>query len=546
VSGRNGNADGWVRTTLDELGTLYCGQSPPSQVVNRDGQGIVYVTGPEQWDGEQILIDKWTTEPRRMVPDGCIFVTVKDAGVGTIFPGIACAIGRDIYAYCPSESVSSAFIHHALHATIDVVKRQAKGDIPGLTKDHLLKHEIGLPPLAEQQRIVMKIEALRKRSQRIREALAEVGPLLEQFRQSVLAAAFRGDLTADWRTAHPDVEPASELLHRILTERRRQWEQAELAKYEAKGTKPPKGWQDKFEEPEPVDDSDLPELPEGWYWIRVAELASDLPRAIQSGPFGSNLLHSEFQDTGILAIGIDNVHRDGFSLGQQHRISREKYEELKQYTARALDVLVTVMATVGRCCLVPADLETAIITKHVYRITLEQRLINPHFLVLGFQGAVGVLKQLAKAIRGQTRPGINGEILKSLAIPVPPRQEQDVICEAVHNQIAGVNNISQLISETTDALDHLDQSILAKAFRGELVPQDPNDEPASALLARIREQKAQQVEAAKGTKKTTNRQRRDAMRKKLSGLSSPYQPLGEVLTTKGQPMPPEQLLTAAG
>src|SRR5215471_18971742 len=188
--------------------------------------------------------------------------------------------------------------------------------------------------------------------------------------------------------------------------------------------------------------------------------------------------------------------------GQQHRISREKYEELKQYTARALDVLVTVMATVGRCCLVPADLETAIITKHVYRITVEQRLISPQFLVLGLQGAVGVLKQLAKAIRGQTRPGINGEILKSLAIPVPPRQEQDIICEVVHNQIASISNISQLISETTGALDQLDQSILAKAFRGELVPQDPSDEPVSVLLARIREQRARQAEAAKRKKKT--------------------------------------------
>ena len=97
-----------------------------------------------------------------------------------------------------------------------------------------------------------------------------------------------------------------------------------------------------------------------------------------------------------------------------------------------------------------------------------------------------------------------------------------------------------------DAFDQLDQSILAKAFRGELVPQDPNDEPASALLARIREQRAQQAEAAKGTKKTTNIQRRDEMRKKSSGLSSQHRPLVEVLTTKGKPMPPEQLLTESG
>jgi len=386
--------------------------------------------------------------------------------------------------------------------SIDLASLSDGSNVPQINHGDIAPLELPMPPLAEQRRIVAKIEALQERSRRAREALSEVGPLLEQFRQSVLAAAFRGDLTADWRAARPNIEPPRELLHRIRAERRRRREQVELAKYEAKGQKLPKNWQDKYEGPEPVDDTDLPELPRSWCWIRVTELASDLPRAIQSGPFGSNLLHSEFQDTGILAIGIDNVHRDGFSLGQQHRISREKYEELKRYAARPLDVLVTVMATVGRSSLVPEDFETAIITKHVYRITLEQRLINPQFLALGFHGATEVLKQVAKAVRGQTRPGINGEILKSLAIPVPPRQEQDVICKAVHNQIAGVNDVLELISETIVALDQLDQSILAKAFRGELVPQDPSDEPASVLLECIHAQRKRQARTPKQTSKS--------------------------------------------
>ena len=126
-----------------------------------------------------------------------------------------------------------------------------------------------MPPLAEQRRIVAKIEALQERSRRAREALSEVGPLLEQFRQSVLAAAFRGDLTADWRAAHPHVEPASALLQRIRAERRHRWEQAELAKYEAKGQKPPKNWQEKYQEPSRSTIPDLPELPAGWAWATL-------------------------------------------------------------------------------------------------------------------------------------------------------------------------------------------------------------------------------------------------------------------------------------
>ena len=145
-----------------------------------------------------------------------------------------------------------------------------------------------------------KIESLQERSSRARVALSEVGPLLEQFRQSVLAAAFSGRLTADWRERRrmgiparrppttndenisgknaqatedesTEYETAHELLARIRAERRHRWEQTELAKYQAKRKQPPKDWKDKYEEPKPVDETDLPDLPEGWCWASLAD-----------------------------------------------------------------------------------------------------------------------------------------------------------------------------------------------------------------------------------------------------------------------------------
>ena len=101
-------------------------------------------------------------------------------------------------------------------------------------------------------------------------------PLLEKLRQSILAAAFRGDLTKDWRAKNPNVEPASALLARIRTERRAKWEESELAKMKAKG-KPPTDdkLKAKYKEPEPVDTTGLPELPEGWCWASLDELLSE-------------------------------------------------------------------------------------------------------------------------------------------------------------------------------------------------------------------------------------------------------------------------------
>jgi type I restriction enzyme S subunit len=367
-----------------------------------------------------------------------------------------------------------------------------------------------LPPLNEQRRIVAKIEALKARSQRVKEELEAIPALLDQFRQSVLAAAFRGELTADWREKNPDVEPASVLLERIRAERRRRWEEAELEKMKAQGKTPKDDkWKEKYKEPELINQEDFQEIPEGWCWVKLEELVSDIPRSMQSGPFGSNLLHSEFQDTGILAIGIDNVLDGRFTLGSQHRISLEKYKELEKYTARPLDVLITVMSTVGRCCVVPPDIETAIITKHVYRIFPEHKLINSYFLMNALRGSTAVLRQIRGEIRGQTRPGINGETLRNLIIPVPPRLEQEQILAALNENCDSMNRVSRILNELAVETSLLDQSILAKAFRGELVPQDPNDEPASVLLERIRAER-EKLDTKKKAKGKTEKKSRKA------------------------------------
>src|SRR5690606_36004057 len=127
----------------------------------------------------------------------------------------------------------------------------------------------------EQRRIVGKIEALFERSRRARQALDAIPPLIEKLRQSILAAAFRGDLTADWRAQNPDVEPASVLLERIRAERRRRWEQAYLDKLKAKGKTPKDDkWKSKYNAPAAAATAGLPSLPATWTWARVEELSS--------------------------------------------------------------------------------------------------------------------------------------------------------------------------------------------------------------------------------------------------------------------------------
>jgi type I restriction enzyme S subunit len=171
-----------------------------------------------------------------------------------------------------------------------------------------------------------------------------------------------------------------------------------------------------------------------------------------------------------LAVGIDNVLEGRFSRGRDHRISAEKFEALRKFQARPGDVLITVMATVGRSCVFPADAGPAIITKHVYRITVDPGQALPVFISMVLRGAIPVLAQIANQVRGQTRPGINGAILKSLEVPVPPIVEQLEIVRRVEALFAFADTIEQRVAAATARADRLTQVILAKAFRGELAP----------------------------------------------------------------------------
>jgi len=369
------------------------------------------------------------------------------------------------------------FAHRFLEYVLNTreITEQFIANSPGSTRQTLAIKgirpvRIPIPPLAEQKRIVVELEELLNQVNTIKERLNRVSLIMKHFRQAVLGAACSGSLTEGWRETNPDTENAGRLFKLIKS----------------------KGFDT---------DKLLPELPTGWKWVVIDDLASDQPRSIQSGPFGSNLLHSEFQSIGVLAIGIDNVLNGHFSIGKGHRINQKKYAELRKYQARPMDVLITVMATIGRCCVIPENIEPAIITKHVYRITVNHDIIEPHYLMRAFQGSLIVQQQISDRTRGQTRPGINGAILKRIAIPTPPVLEQLEIVHRVEALFALADAIEKRIEAAKLRADKLTQSILAKAFRGELVPTEAElarqegrpYEPAEVLLERVKAERKKKL-----------------------------------------------------
>lgn len=363
-----------------------------------------------------------------------------------------------------------------------------------------------LPPLAEQRRIVGKIEALQARSRSAREALTEVGPLLEQFRQSLLAAAFRGDLTADWRAANPNVEPATELLARIRQERREKWEQTELAKYEARGRQPPKGWQDKYDSIAKKavratvtdvrsDGVAFGEVPDGWKLVRLGDIAN-----LQAGyAFKSKW----FTKAGTRLLRGTNIEPGRTRWTDTVYLSSDQAEKYREYLLNVGDVVIAmdrpVISTGLKVTRISDSDLPILLLQRVGRFQIKDR-ITPEFIHQFVQSPF-FMRHIGVQATGTQLPHISANDIESAILPLPPIEEQAAIVEKLARAWEVADQVATVWTESDSALTQLDQSILAKAFRGELVPQDPSDEPASVLLERIREARESKPQKQKKAKK---------------------------------------------
>ena len=380
------------------------------------------------------------------------------------FDGIC---STDILVLQPSNAIEPGYLHRLLtsQSVVEFSVANSNGiNLPRTSFESLSELEVFLPPLAEQRRIVAKIEELTARSRAARAALADVPTLLEQFRQSVLASAFRGDLTADWRAKHLDTEPASVLLARIRAERRKQFE----AKYPKK----------KYIQPEPVEnDDELPELPDSWCWASLDEVTSliadidhKMPKAV---------------DDGVLFLSAKDLLNDGTLnfTDKVKRISEEDYERLsrKAKPTRGDIIYSRIGARLGKARLVETNLRFLV----SYSCCTIRPLVDGVFLALHLDRE----ETLRRAIGDSQSigvPDLGLDRIKEFSVPLCPEMEQKEVVRVLGAALSAVRKIESQAREWASALDQLDQSILAKAFRGELVPQDPTDEPASALLERIR------------------------------------------------------------
>ncbi|WP_433971935.1 restriction endonuclease subunit S [Tunturiibacter lichenicola] len=343
---------------------------------------------------------------------------------------------------------------------------------------YLKKCKFPIAPLPERERIVSKIEELFSEIEEGMRALQKVQKLMKRYRQSMLKDAVTGELTREWREKHKGkLESGEALFARILKARREAWETSELEKMKAKGQKPTNNnWKTKYKEPIPPDTTDLPELPAGWVWASLDQLTI----LITSGSRGWKEHYSE---SGAMFIRAQNLKHDALNLDDIAFVNLENVTEGLRTRVTVHDLLVTITgANVTKSALVKQELPEAYVSQHValVRPALAQ---SSGFLFHWIVSAANGRHQLLDAAYGAGKPGLSLEDLKQVTVALPCLEEQRRICDAVDVE---TERLAHLTSEVGSIKpDVLRQTLLRSAFSGQLVRQNPTDEPASILLERI-------------------------------------------------------------
>jgi len=356
-----------------------------------------------------------------------------------------------------------------------------------ISRSNLATLELPVPPLPEQHRIFPEIEKQFTRLDAAVAALKRIQANLKRYRASVLKAACEGRLVpAEAELARAEgreYKPADRLLARILKERRAKWEADQLAKMQA-ADKPPKDdkWRSKYQEPAASDGSNLGQLPEGWMWTSLSAIAE-----LKGGITKGQKRRPEEKTRSVPYLRVANVQRGFLDLREAKEIEATE-DEIGDLRLRSGDILFNEGGDrdkLGRGWVWRGEIPECIHQNHVFRARLYLAEVRSKF-ISWYGNSIGQDYFVGEGKQTTNLASINLTKLAALPIPLPPSDEQRRIVAEVERRLSTVDEIEALVAANLKRAQRLRQAILKRAFEGELVPQDPNDEPADALLERIR------------------------------------------------------------
>ena len=505
----NMESKGWQRCVLPDFTCIVMGQSPSSKTYNHSGDGLPFFQGKAGFGDLYPTINMYCSQPNKIAKQGATLLSVRAPVGPTNLAQHKCCIGRGLAALHPCGGIGPKFLLYLFRSIEPVISGKGTGStFKAVTKAFVEGLEFNLPPLPEQHRIVAKIQELFSELDKGVESLKTARGQLNVYRQAVLKHAFEGKLTAQWREENEDkLETPEQLLARIKQERAEHYEQqlqnwrTAVRAWETKGkpsnklTKPrkPAG----LAQLNSSELETLPPLPEGQVYTYLANLgelergkSKHRPRnapKLFGGPY-------PFIQTGEVKAANRTI-----------RSYSQTYSEFGIKQSRLWPegtLCITIAANIAETAFLGFD---GCFPDSVVGFTAKKSLVLPGYISLFIKAFRMRIEAYAPAT---AQKNINLTTLQKLVVPLCSLKEQQVLVDQLEAILSVVDEQEGAMGRQLAEADVLRQSILKKAFSGQLVPQDPGDEPASVLLDRIKAEKKQ----ASRSRETTKR-----IRKKRTG-----------------------------
>jgi type I restriction enzyme, S subunit len=513
--------EGWAETTLEEivvhkLGGEW-GEDPRKAAEHPDRVRVRVIRGTDFRHWER---DRGTTAEERLIKPASLArrqLAVGDLVVEVSGGGASQPVGRTLLIdeeairraggvplicsnFCRQvrvhREIDPAFVHLALSYTylcggFDEHQTQTT-NLRNLDFKGFLSTVLPLPPRAEQRRIVDKVAELMAPLRRVREGLARVPEMLRRFRQSVLADAFSGRLTEDWRDRRGVYEPLAPRLARAFAARREAYEseRAEAEAFDRRAPRKPKNLAPiEWEAPEPLE---VPEVPEGWSLVALQDL-------IHRAQYGLSVKAEGNPRTGVVMLRMANI-KDGRMDDSDLKYVDRVGIDVRSFTVQPGDILfnrTNSAELVGKAAVFNLERES-VFASYLVRVQCDEHLVDSHYLCDWINSPWG--RRWARTVRTDcsNQSNINVSRLQRMPVPVPPLVEQREIVRRIDELLAFAAAIEQRVAAAEELAEQVRRIVLAKALRGELVPtaaelarkngdggEGGGFEPASELLGRI-------------------------------------------------------------
>ena len=471
----------WVAVNLGDFVENDKGKKPKNE--SKTQTAVHHLPYVDIQTFEENIVRTWTDGIGCRLCSETDFLMVWDGSrSGLVGKGVNGALGSTLVRI-DFPSMVNDYAYYFLQSKYQQINTRAKGTgTPHVDPDLLWNYKFPIPPLAEQHRIVAKIEELfselDKGIDNLKTALAK----LKVYRQAILKHAFEGKLTSQWREQNKDkLESASALKERIETERAIYY-QKQLADWQAAGQKGSKPKASKpFELLTNQELAELPLLPKGWSWFKVGNLC-DVVRGGSPRPAGDPKLYGG--NIPFLKVADITATSEPYLKSYSHTITAAGLKKTRQIKPNTL-LLSNSGATLGvpKICLISATMNDGVAAF----LGLPHNTLLYHYYF--WESKTEFLRNIDQ---GAAQPNLNTDLIKETIIPISSELEIIAVIDKLQLALSEVDQLDQTITTALQQSEALRQSILKKAFSGTLVAQNADDEPAVVLLARIKTEKAVQ------------------------------------------------------